>query len=311
MLANSLAASGVLVSPLDACASSAPSASSAGAAPGRRIVKAKVKAPSASTGMTVPAPGGFHSIPDDDIDDSTGSSTKKQHLPPVMSPKASTEMLEESLEQSRMKRLDSTRKHQKSSRDKAVEERRKSLPKNADGGSGDQAGVASDSEEEKKKPKPQANPFSKFLSAFSVDAARPDHKRPYELGSSDVDQDSDSVVKGVGGEAEAADVKVTAGVQPSVTSAKLDAVRDSKKRPKLDQSEAATDSSKSLDSSSKTTTSIIGYEIDLTPAMSWYHSLKKSAGDLPPWVGIIGAATAVASAAVAVMVMMTKNKSKK
>lgn len=104
-----------------------------------------------------------------EVDDENTS--HKQHLPAVLSPKASTELLEDSMEQARNKRLEALAREQKSKRDKLLEERRKM--------------ASSDDPNQKKKETSQPNPFSKFLRAFSVEPVFPHHKRAYEEGEID------------------------------------------------------------------------------------------------------------------------------
>ena len=107
--------------------------------------------------------------------------SKQHHLPAVLSPKASTELLEESMEQSKTKRLEKLSRDQKSKRTQKLNERRKNN------------NTGNDSQ---KKETTQANPFSKFLKIFSVDAAYPEHKRPYEEG--DVDREEVEADKAAG-----------------------------------------------------------------------------------------------------------------
>jgi hypothetical protein len=90
------------------------------------------------------------------------------HPPSLASPigaNAATEMLEESIEKndSKNKRMERVTNKQKSDRDKLLQEKRR---QNTGGGSRS----GSDNK------KVQANPFSRFLSAFSVDT-NPTHKR--------------------------------------------------------------------------------------------------------------------------------------
>jgi hypothetical protein len=130
----------------------------------RRIIKA-----------TPPPPVGVVATPVKEKDVPEDSPPHKQHLPAVLSPKASTELLEESIEQSKTKRLEQLSREQKSKRDKKLEERRK-------------MGKSGSAGDPPKKDTPQANPFSKFLKIFSVDREEAKyHKRPYEEG--DVDRE--------------------------------------------------------------------------------------------------------------------------
>merc|ERR1711959_74193 len=86
------------------------------------------------------------------------------HSPALASPigaNAATEMLEESIEKngSKNKRMERVTNKQKSDRERLLQEKRRRQQPSSDN-----------------KPKVQANPFSRFLSAFSVDA-NPTHKR--------------------------------------------------------------------------------------------------------------------------------------
>ena len=88
---------------------------------------------------------------------------RKEHLPSV-SPTNDKELLEESIEHDRKQRLQQLSKQQKSKRQQAQEENRKG---------------------HKKIILAQANPFSRFLSAFSVEPEFPNHKRNH---SSSIDE---------------------------------------------------------------------------------------------------------------------------
>lgn len=90
---------------------------------------------------------------------------------PSLGQQSDDELLQESLAQDKQQRLQKLQSEQKSKRNKAIEDRRK-LP---DG--------------ERRKNSAKANPFSRFLSAFSVEPAFPSHKRPLEenLGGGAVD----------------------------------------------------------------------------------------------------------------------------
>lgn len=177
----------------------------------RRIVKA-TPPPSGDVAAAAVAatPAG-----DDDDGEGRGSSTlsspgaahKKQHLPAVFSPKADSDLLEESIEHSRNRRMEKLSREQKSKRDKAIDDKRRKVkpPATAD-------------------PTPQPNPFSKFLSAFSVKASHP--KRAYELGESDRDDVAAGESSG--------ETAVAAGGAAAAASAVT-----SSKRPKLEEGGAA------------------------------------------------------------------------
>ena len=131
----------------------------------RRIIKATPPSPAGATPTAATTP--VKEIPEEE------EHPHKQHLPAVLSPKASTELLEESIEQSKNQRREKLSREQKSKRNQKLEERRKM------GKSG------STDDLQQKKVTSQANPFSKFLKIFSVEAAFPQHKRPYEEGEVD------------------------------------------------------------------------------------------------------------------------------
>lgn len=116
----------------------------------RRIVKATPPSSKVAFGI------------EDNRNDDESEMTEHQ-APSLASPigvNAATEMLEESIEKndSKTKRLERVTNKQKSDREKLLQEKRRQQP-----------GIDS-------KPKVEANPFSRFLSAFSVNA-NPTHKR--------------------------------------------------------------------------------------------------------------------------------------
>jgi len=97
-------------------------------------------------------------------DDPESPAVHHHSIPALASPigaNAATEMLEESIEKndSKNKRMERVTNKQKSDREKLLQEKRRRQQPSSGG-----------------KPKVQANPFSRFLSAFSVDA-NPTHKR--------------------------------------------------------------------------------------------------------------------------------------
>lgn len=117
----------------------------------RRIVKATP--PSAKVVVSM----------DDNRNDNESEDVGEHHPPALATPigaNAANEMLEESIEKNdpKNKRLERVTNKQKNDREKLLQEKRRQQPGN-------------DS-----KPKVEANPFSRFLSAFSV-AANPTHKR--------------------------------------------------------------------------------------------------------------------------------------
>ncbi len=76
-----------------------------------------------------------------------------------------TELLQESLTKDKQERLQKLHSDQKNRRSKAVEERRKGTPSPSE---------------------VQPNPFSRFLSVFSVEPQFPSHKRRYEPSESEI-----------------------------------------------------------------------------------------------------------------------------
>lgn len=142
----------------------------------RRIIKATPPPPAAAMPKA--------SKPAKDDDDQDIPHAGKQHLPAVLSPKASSELLQESLEQSKSKRLEQLSREQRSKRDKLLDAKRRGAKTGSDGGD------SSDDEKAEKKPKPQPNPFSKFLRVFSVEPEYPHHKRSYEEGAIDREEEA-------------------------------------------------------------------------------------------------------------------------
>jgi hypothetical protein len=85
---------------------------------------------------------------------------------PTKGANAASDLLEESLETSKNKRMERVTNKQKNDREKLLQEKRRV------------AGGATSTEHKKdNKNQPKANPFSKFLSAFSTEAPNPKHKR--------------------------------------------------------------------------------------------------------------------------------------
>jgi hypothetical protein len=132
----------------------------------RRIVKAT---PPTSTGgasgatttttTTTTAPGDHHHPDDDqgdDDDDKHNASGTGGGADNSLGITTDEELLQDSIEQNRNKRMQQLAQKQKSDRQHVTDERRKqSAPV----------------------PRAQANPFSRFLSAFSVESQFPSHKR--------------------------------------------------------------------------------------------------------------------------------------
>lgn len=178
----------------------------------RRIIKATH--PAQSTATTSSA-----AKKEEDEEESTHHG--KHHLPAVLSPKASSELLQESIVLSKSKRLEQLSREQKSKRDKLLEAKRRGIKTGSDSGSSDDES----GEKKKKKETPQPNPFSKFLRVFSVEPQYPHHKRSYEEG--EIDREEAAVEK------KATSTAATSGRHsPSV----VIAAHNDSKRQKLDDS---------------------------------------------------------------------------
>lgn len=137
----------------------------------RRIVKAKKAAAT-------------HTVGDEDIDDGIGAadeeddescsiprylSPDKPHSvvpkPLAMNPSIARELEQEQYEESRQERIHFTELRQRHKREQHLQKRRT---------------AADQQNSDAKKPTPQPNPFSRFLSVFSVQPAHPEHKRALE-----------------------------------------------------------------------------------------------------------------------------------
>mmetsp|Transcript_3347 Transcript_3347/g.6995 ORF Transcript_3347/g.6995 Transcript_3347/m.6995 type:complete len:255 (+) Transcript_3347:137-901(+) len=119
---------------------------------------------------------------DNDIDDNVGNANKKHSLPlPIAeSPSVARELELEKMEQQKQGRLEEMKSSQRAKRDKRLDERRKKH-----GTQHQNFLSAGNGNDETTSSGVQANPFSRFLSAFSVQPAHPEHKRPYPQGSSE------------------------------------------------------------------------------------------------------------------------------
>ncbi|KAG7349040.1 hypothetical protein IV203_011637 [Nitzschia inconspicua] len=146
----------------------------------RRIIKATPPPPAAAATTVLTATKIAKEDDDDDDDSIAHHGGGKQHLPAVLSPKASSELLQESIEQSKSKRLEKLSRDQKSKREKLLDAKRRGLKTGSDKGN-------SDEEESSERNKPQPNPFSRFLRVFSVEPEYPHHKRAYE--ESEIDRE--------------------------------------------------------------------------------------------------------------------------
>ena len=146
----------------------------------RRIVKA-VK--------PTPSPGGPEISPEekdnlrDEEDDNEDSKqrNRRSHLrdapiPPHESPSIAREVELEKLKEQKQERLETMQTNQRLRREKRLDDRRKRNPQ--DGGGGDAKNSETSSQV-------QVNPFSKFLSVFSVEPKYPEHKRSYEVSEDD------------------------------------------------------------------------------------------------------------------------------
>jgi hypothetical protein len=162
---DEMASSGILVQKEDAVAPTAASPP----APARRIVKASppvkldVSAPTLSTSSSAAG----SSTPLKNKKEEEEEDAHVSTLPPAVqsSPSVYKEIQQESLEQHRQQRIAETVHHSKDKRTKLQQQKRREQPETN---------------------KTQANPFSRFLSAFSVESKFPDHKRSYETTPSEV-----------------------------------------------------------------------------------------------------------------------------
>ena len=127
------------------------------AAASRRIIKATPPTPTnETTAASSGAGAGGGPAPADIASSEETSNNGNMGIP------SDDEILQDSLDQSRSKRMQKLQAKQKSNRQHVLDERRKGNYNK---------GITP------KKPAPQANPFSRFLSAFSVESEFPQHKR--------------------------------------------------------------------------------------------------------------------------------------
>ena len=132
----------------------------------RRIVKAVKPAPSEEKKNSEDTYDSSHNNSNDDDDFDDKKSTKKHRDPPLIiaeSPSVARELEFEKLEQQKQNRLQNFTDSQRMKREKRLEERRKNPQQKTN----------------------QPNPFSQFLSAFSVNPKHPEHKRAYEMSEND------------------------------------------------------------------------------------------------------------------------------
>jgi hypothetical protein len=170
---DEMTSSGILVQKEDAVAPPAASPP----APARRIVKASppvkldISAPTVSTAGTssstrTSTSTSTSSKPLKNTEENEDAHAHVSTLPPVQSsPSVYKEIQQESLEQHRQQRIAETVHHSKDKRTKLQQQNRREQPETN---------------------KTQANPFSRFLSAFSVESKFPNHKRSYETTPSEV-----------------------------------------------------------------------------------------------------------------------------
>jgi hypothetical protein len=245
----------------------------------RRILKATpppTAGPTTASVMTTAAKRNKEDNDDDDGDKNIHHGSGKQHLPAVLSPKASSELLKDSIEQSKTKRLEQLSREQKSKRDKLLEAKRRGLKTGSDGSGGDGSNDDEQGGTKKKKEPPQPNPFSKFLRVFSVEPTYPHHKRSYEEGA--IDREEAVTTEKIGIPASTA----TGGRHsPSV----VIAAHNESKRQKLDD---AQHDQNSLSDKGKAILS------------SWMESM-------PEWVPVVTASAAMAVVAVFVALKISKS----
>jgi len=134
----------------------------------RRIVKAT---PPSSSSRPVADDDNGNGKSKDDVDEpKIGGVLGTHHVPTaatvLSSPKgakAANELLEESIEISKNKRMERVTNKQKNDRERLLQEKRR---QQRDG-----------NREQQQKDQPKANPFSRFLRAFNLEAPNPKHKR--------------------------------------------------------------------------------------------------------------------------------------
>jgi hypothetical protein len=159
---DEMASSGILVQKEDAVAPDAASSPT----PARRIVKASPPVKLDISAPTLSIRSSTGSKPLKNTNDEEQEDTHVPTLPPVQSsPSVYKEIQQESLEQHRQQRIAETVHHSKDKRTKLQQQKRR---------------------EQSETNKTQANPFSRFLSAFSVESKFPSHKRSYETTPSEV-----------------------------------------------------------------------------------------------------------------------------
>ena len=194
-----------------ATSSAAPTSSNPTQQQRRRIIKAappKVDPAAAATNNPVVVSGSHNNNKvrggddDDDYDNSTKKhSTRKHHEPSV-----ALQDVEESTQEWREERLKAAQSRGKALREKELAQRRKmETSKSADA---------------------SANPFSRFLSVFSVEPKHPEHKRSFE-GTPDDDDELKGPVEKRRRSCDAADPKDNVG-RPSSSSSSTKGVLSSK-----------------------------------------------------------------------------------
>lgn len=160
---------GITSTAADATIADADAAEDAALAKGRRIVKVSKQKMPVAAGAATTSTGNSE-------EDEKDTSTLLRHHPIPKTAQSDQELLEESLVKDKQSRLNKLQHNQKVKRNKAVDERRKGMV--GKGSSGGEDGTSSGSF--------MANPFSRFLSVFSVEPKFPSHKRRYEPSVSEV-----------------------------------------------------------------------------------------------------------------------------
>jgi hypothetical protein len=169
----------------------------------RRIVKGTPPTPTtrstSSTGLSsqaaAEAAAAKAKAAKDDIANAELLEEHHSHVATVISSVNDDELLLESLELDKQQRLKTLSREQKTKREKAIEERRKHPAGGVAGASSSTSkdssssstttGTSTTTTPENSKPKAKPNPFSRFLSAFSVESQFPKHKRAYTKDEND------------------------------------------------------------------------------------------------------------------------------
>lgn len=167
----------------------------------RRIVKGTPPTPTSSTAVSSQAAETAAAkkakAAKDDITNAELLEEHHSHVATVISSVNDDALLQESLELDKQQRLKTLSMKQKTKREKAIEERRKHPTGGAAAGGASSStskdssststttGTSTTTTPENSKPKAKPNPFSRFLSAFSVESQFPKHKRAYTKDEND------------------------------------------------------------------------------------------------------------------------------